>query len=213
NYRNDSVFNLICKKVLQIGKNIHFLRLLKKLYLLEDTLDSESLYDELISLFLKEISSYFEVQNESTQNEHVSVDDKVESEDFSFKFPAICPDYCKYPTEMDKLENLLDTSDGFLMTAFKSYFIEYPQKELPKEKSLYERISRITRTVYPAKQIIDRVFSRILRDRYSQSGYLVKTILIEDFQMQRHFELLRHLYLFKDDIIFPLYRRLFVQVS
>ncbi|KAI4454641.1 gamma tubulin complex protein [Holotrichia oblita] len=30
--------------------------------------------------------------------------------------------------------------------------------------------------------------------------------------MQKHFELLRHLFLFKDDIIFPLYRRLFTQM-
>ncbi|GJQ85078.1 hypothetical protein Trydic_g3734 [Trypoxylus dichotomus] len=211
-FRNDSVFHLIYTEVLQIGKNIHFLRLLKKLYLLEDTLDNESLYDELISRFLREISSYFEHPVENGQNELALIDNKIELEEFSFKFPAICPDSCKYPTEMDKLGNLLDTNDGFLMTAFKSYFVEAPQKELRTEKTLYEKISGITKTVYPAKQILDRVLSQILRDRYSQSGYLVKTILIEDFQMQKHFELLRHLFLFKDDIIFPLYRRLFVQM-
>lgn len=35
-HRDDSIFKLIVTDVLQIGKNIHFLRLLKKLYLLED---------------------------------------------------------------------------------------------------------------------------------------------------------------------------------
>lgn len=70
----------------------------------------------------------------------------------------------------------------------------------------------MTTTLYPAKQIIDNVLSQILRERYSQSGYLVKSILTVDFQMKKHFELLRHLFLFEDDIIFPLYQRLFTQV-
>lgn len=38
--REDSIFKLIYTDVLQISKNIHFLRLLKKLYLLGDSLNT-----------------------------------------------------------------------------------------------------------------------------------------------------------------------------
>lgn len=38
--KEDTVFKLIYTEVLQIGKNIHFLRLLKKLHLLDNNLDA-----------------------------------------------------------------------------------------------------------------------------------------------------------------------------
>ncbi|KAI4454640.1 gamma tubulin complex protein [Holotrichia oblita] len=137
-YREDSIFKLIITDVLQIGKNIHFLRLLKKLYLLEDITNTESLYDELISRVLKKISSYFNHDIEEDRTEMVPLENKGESDELQFKFPAICPDHCKYPTEMDKLENLVDTSDGFLMLALKNYFVQ-ENEEPPPNRNPYIR--------------------------------------------------------------------------
>lgn len=99
----------------------------------------ESLYDELISRVLKEISSYFNHNTEEDESEVIQIENKGDSDEFQFKFPAICPDHCKYPTEMDKLENLVDTSDGFLMLALKNYFIAGNEEPPPKLKPLYQK--------------------------------------------------------------------------
>lgn len=57
-----------------------------------------------------------------------------------FKFPATCVDHCKYPTELDRLENLVDVSDGFLLNAFEDFFFEKPQNDKKKSKmSLFEK--------------------------------------------------------------------------
>lgn len=132
---------------------------------------------------------------------------------------------------MDRLENLVDTSDGFLVQAFQSFFIKNPNaKRDEPEKSLFEkyfscsslvlsiliafsfRITKLTKTLFPVQQIIEHVFVELLKERFSTSGLMVKNVLINDYNLKKQFSFLKNVFLFNDDLIFRLYRHIFVQV-
>lgn len=61
-----------------------------------------------------------------------------------YKYPVICTDECRMPTEFDKLENLVDTSDGFLMLAFEDYFVKKSEPLMQKEETLFEKYVVLT---------------------------------------------------------------------
>ncbi|KAF5297036.1 hypothetical protein FQA39_LY12250 [Lamprigera yunnana] len=205
--REDKIINLICTHVLQVGKNIHLLRLLGKMQLFFEYSGDrkENFYDVFINKVLEKISLYFGVQLDgSKESEEVA-----ESLSPVFVFPAVCSDECKYHTEMDKLENLVDISDGFLVKAFESYFTKQPEPKQVIKETLYERIRKLTKSLFPVQNIIMNVFIDILEERYSILGFIVKNVLVHDYELERHFTFLQHIFLFKDDLIFPLYRHLF----
>ena len=52
----------------------------------------------------------------------------------------------------------------------------------------------------------------MMKEKYGHTGYVVKNLLIQKYHIEKHFCLLRHLFMFKDDLIFPLYRKLFMKV-
>lgn len=203
--KSDSLLKIFCTDVLEIGTNIHLLRLLGKLHLIKES--KKTIYEELMFRFLDEISIYFDCKLTFETTE-------VENTTSTVKFPATCKDHCKYSTNFDKLENLIDTSDGFLMTAFEDFFMKNDEEdEIKKERrTLFEEINSITKHLFPAHQIIDRIFSEILYERYGMSGSIIKNLLKEEFGFEKHFEFLNFVFLFKDDIIFPFYSKLFKKV-
>lgn len=67
--------------------------------------------------------------------------------------------------------------------------------------------------MFPAKQILEKTFLEVLNSRYSIPGLLVKDILLEQFKLMRYFHLMKHLYMFDEDIIFPFYKNMFQQVG
>lgn len=90
-----------------------------------------TLYGEFIEKVLQEIANYS--GNEETCT---SVAESVIA---NSDYPIVCPDDCKTFTEFDKLENLIDTSDEFLMKAFESYFKPTPKPKIKEKQSLYKR--------------------------------------------------------------------------
>lgn len=57
------------------------------------------------------------------------------------KYPIICPDDCKKITDWDRLENLVDVEDGFLMKAFQPFLAEPTEKvaiEVVEKPTLFE---------------------------------------------------------------------------
>lgn len=75
------------------------------------------------------------------------------------------------------------------------------------------RISEISQNFFPVLDFFESIFKEILRERFTISGLLVKNMLIEQYNLEKQFLLLRHLFMFQDDLIFPFYRRLFERVS
>lgn len=75
------------------------------------------------------------------------------------------------------------------------------------------RISTISRNFFPVLDFFEVILKEILRERFTISGLLVKNMLIEQYHLEKQFLLLRHLFMFQDDLIFPFYRRLFERVS
>lgn len=74
------------------------------------------------------------------------------------------------------------------------------------------RISNITDSLFPAQNIIETTLSDILDRRFKVSGQIVKNLLLTENNLERYFELLIRVYLFKDDFVFFFYQRLFRQV-
>ncbi|KAK4877879.1 hypothetical protein RN001_010385 [Aquatica leii] len=205
--KEDPILSLICTQVLQIGKNIRLLRRLGKVKLFFEYAGdyTENFYDAFIRKVLEQIAIFFDVPIE--QNPKPPED--VVNDSPEFVFPGLGPDDCKYYTEMDKLENLVDTSDGFLMKAFESYFVKKPEKNDVEIETLYSRIRKLAKTLFPIHNIITNVFVEILDERYSKLGFIVKKILAHDYELEKHFVFLQQIFLFKDDMIFPFYRHLF----
>lgn len=54
--------------------------------------------------------------------------------DVEYKLPIICPDYYRRPTQWDKLENLVDVSDGFLMKAFEPFLKQENRSVVEEER-------------------------------------------------------------------------------
>ncbi|KAF5284178.1 hypothetical protein FQR65_LT00178 [Abscondita terminalis] len=202
----DPILDLICTQVLQIGQNITMLRQLGKTKLFFDYIGitKETLYDAFVRKVLEKIAAFFDVPTEEASE---SAED--EEEPSEFMFAGVNSDDCKYFTEMDKLENLVDTSNVFLMKAFEPYFVNKPAKKVVPEVSLYRRIQKLTKAYLPIHSVITGAFTELLDERYSALSVMVKNVLVENHNLEENFEFLQHVFLFKEDMIFPFYRHLF----
>lgn len=74
------------------------------------------------------------------------------------------------------------------------------------------RICNITTNLFPLQSLPEKIFKQILKDRFTISGLMVKNLLIENYNLDKQFDFLNHIFLFSDDLIFPFYRRLFEKV-
>ncbi|XP_072394670.1 gamma-tubulin complex component 5 [Diabrotica undecimpunctata] len=205
--REDGILNIISTTVLQIGKNLHLIRLLEDFSLLNE--NTETIYEEFVRRSLEELCSFFD--SDLMPKDTCETDKELEGE-ISYKFPVIWSDDISQPTEMDKLENLVDTSDGFLMLAFEDYFKSEETHQKSEEITLYEKISKITKTFFPVTNFFEKILNTILREHFTISGLKVKKILIEQHHLEKQFQFLRHIFLFFDNLIFPFYRRFFIKV-
>lgn len=66
--------------------------------------------------------------------------------------------------------------------------------------------------MFPTQTLIETVLTDILDRRFKASGQIVKYLLLTEHDLERHFEFLSQVYLFKEDFLFFLYQRLFRQV-
>ncbi|XP_074035449.1 gamma-tubulin complex component 5 [Leptinotarsa decemlineata] len=211
--KENGVMKIIRDMVLQIGRNLHLLRLLGKFSFINES--KETIHEEFVRKTLEGLCKFFDVDTKpfitiQTAGDSLSDDDDNE---MKYKYPVVCTEDCKKPTEMDKLENLVDTTDGFLMYAFEDYFIEQPKKIQPLQLTLYEKISRITTTFFPISNFFENILSGILKERFTVSGLMVKNMLIEQYFLEKQFQFLRHMFLFFDNMIFPFYMRLFKKTN
>ncbi|XP_031330439.1 gamma-tubulin complex component 5-like isoform X2 [Photinus pyralis] len=203
---DDPIVKLICTHILELGKNFHLLRLMQQRHpsAQPTELHKDSFYEMFKRKVLEKVAVYFDREFAT-----VTPDTAEEADQPSFIFPVGCPDECKYPTEMDKLENLVDTGDGFLIKAFAAYFVKRPQEVTVCEPSLFEKVQDLTQGLFPAQNILPGAFMEILDERYSKLGVMVKNALVNDCELERHFLLLQNVFLFKDDMIFSFYHFFF----
>lgn len=82
-----------------------------------------------------------------------------------------------------------------------------------KFKYAFSRIRKLTKSLFPVQEIVSDAFSDILKERFSISGTMVKNVLVNEYNLENQITFLHHIFLFKDDIIFLFYRRIFEQVS
>lgn len=179
-----------------------------------------TVHEEFLVRLLEEIKRYFNIKNviQFDGNELIV-----------HKQSIVCPDKCRRVTDCDRLENLVNVDDGYLMKAFQPFLTETKFLETTKKPTLYEqsvpfyiflsqifivhfRITKITKSLFPAQNIIEKILIEILERRFKVSGQIVKNLLITENNLERHFEFLTRIYLFKDDFMFFFHQRLFRQV-
>ncbi|CAG9853558.1 unnamed protein product [Phyllotreta striolata] len=205
--KEDGILKIITTSVIQIGRNLHFLRLLGDYSVIQE--QKETIFEEFVRKTLEELCTIF-----GQDPKDVTFDEQDISEDNATpKTPIICPDDCNKLNEMDNLENLVDTSDGFLMLAFRD-FLKPPNKITKPDKcSLYDKISKITKTSFLITNFFEKILNDILKQRFAVSCIRVKNLLIEHHMLEKKFQFLRHVYMFADNIIFEFYRRFFEKVN
>lgn len=79
-------------------------------------------------------------------------------------------------------------------------------------QALIFRISRTTTSLFPVERFLERVFKDVLKERFTVSGLMMKTVLIEQYKLDVEFQFLRHMYLFYDDVLFGFYVGFFEKV-
>ncbi|RZC36219.1 Spc97 Spc98 domain containing protein [Asbolus verrucosus] len=193
--KSDGMIKIICDQVLQIGRNIHLLRLLDKYDVF--TKGSETIHQEFIRRILDELCAFYGRVIPEPVSQEVKLQKFVSNFDLH---------------EMGDWTNFVDLSDGFLTKAFDGFYLEMAE-EPDLEPSLFEKINNITETLFPVQGLPERVFGEILRERFTISGLMVKNLLIENYGLDKQFEFLNHIFLFNDDLIFPFYRRLFEKMN
>ncbi|KAG5864882.1 hypothetical protein JTB14_036711 [Gonioctena quinquepunctata] len=208
----DGVLKIIREVVLQMGRNLHLLRLLGKFSLMNES--KVTIHAEFVAKTLEELCSFFGADpKEFLSKKDSPADHSTDVDDTKYKYPVVCTEDCKKPTEMDKLENLVDTSDGFLMYAFEDYLTEKPKEIEPVKLTLFEKISKITTTFFPISNFFEKILIVILKKRFTVSGLRVKNLLIEQYFLEKQFQFLRHMFLFFDNMIFPFYMRIFEKTN
>ncbi|XP_076256515.1 gamma-tubulin complex component 5-like [Rhynchophorus ferrugineus] len=204
-YLQNSFLKIFKLKVLKIGKNINFLRLLGKYDIIADI--QGTIYEEYIKRVLKKLEEFYKTSVVICKEVVESIEDETDTQPFIY--PVIGDSKNKTVQDMERLENIVDVDDGFLMTAFSDFFINKPKSEDKAEESLYNKISKTTSSLYPKTNIFDTILSEILHERFTISGLMVKNLLIEEHLLEKQFEFLKRVYLFYDDMIYPFYLKLF----
>ncbi|XP_044764094.1 LOW QUALITY PROTEIN: gamma-tubulin complex component 5-like [Coccinella septempunctata] len=211
-FQEDGVIKIICTRVLHIANNIRLLFHLRKFDFYYR--HKETLYEELVKRFLTELCRFFKYR-ETDVLENLTKDEEAQEPNIlTVKHPIISVDNCRKATEMDKLENLVDTNNGFLMKAFENFcFVNKQNVESGgTTMTLLERICKITTGLFPLRNTIERIFLDILKERYSVCGLMVKNTLVEDHHLDKLFEFLRALFLFSDASLFPFFQQFFFEV-
>ena len=116
-FSKDGIVRIISDQVLQIGRNIHLLRLLGKFDVFSK--GEETIHQEFVRRVLQELSAYYDYATSGTENPTV---DKPSS-----TFDS---------NEMGDWTNLVDLSDGFLAIAFDGF---YSIEEKKVEATLFEK--------------------------------------------------------------------------
>ncbi|VEN43416.1 unnamed protein product [Callosobruchus maculatus] len=199
------IIKIIRDHVLQIGRNLHLLRILGKYSLLKPY--SETIHQEFVRKSLEEIGNFFNIDTTDILSER-KAEEFPETEP-KYKNPVIPDGSNSNYTDMEKLENLVDMSDGFLMVAFEEFFIEKPTHDVPTDLSLFEKVSKVSPSFFPVMNFFEKIFKQILDERFTVSGLVLKDLLVEKYLLEKQLEFLRHVFLFFDDLIFPFYRKLF----
>lgn len=75
------------------------------------------------------------------------------------------------------------------------------------------RISNATTHVFPKTNFFEPILLGVIERRFSDTGLLVKDLLLNEYFLDKQFAFLKHLFLFDDDLIFPVYKNIFNQVS
>ncbi|KAK9884203.1 hypothetical protein WA026_005156 [Henosepilachna vigintioctopunctata] len=212
-FRMHGIIEIICTKVLQIAKNIRLLFLLRKFDFY--TKFEGTLHQELLRRFLIELCKYFKYEGEDVLENLMDFQEIEHQKALVIKYPIINSEKCKQIVEMDKLENLVDTNDSFLMEAFAEFISkeESLKESKPHDMTLFDRISKITTGLFPLRNSLEKIFKDILKDRFSVSGLMVKSALIEDHHLAKILEFLRGLYLFGDSSIYPFFQQFFDEMK
>lgn len=92
-----------------------------------------TVHEEFSERVLAEIKRYFNVDGDV-----IKMEDK---EVIVYKQPIVCPDKCKRVTDCDRLENLVDVDDGYLMKAFQPFLTETKFVETTDKPTLYEELA------------------------------------------------------------------------
>nr|CAH7712329.1 unnamed protein product [Callosobruchus chinensis] len=203
------IIKIIREHVLQIGRNLHLLRILGKYSLLKPY--SETIHEEFVRKSLEEIGNFFKIDTTDILSERKS-EEFLETEP-KYKNPVIPDGSDSNSTDMEKLENLVDMSDGFLMVAFEEFFIEKPPHDVHTDLNLFHKVSKVSPSFFPVMNFFEKIFKQILDERFTVSGLVLKDLLVEKYLLEKQLEFLRHVFLFFDDLIFPFYRKLFEYVS
>ncbi|KAH1019005.1 gamma-tubulin complex component 5 [Dendroctonus ponderosae] len=204
--RTNTFLKIFMDQILTVGRNISFLRLLGQYDVIGDS--QEPIYNEFLREIFKELQTFPNEKDESTEMKHKELTHGVSREHYIF--PVVETGICRSSLDMQKQENLVDVEDGFLMAVFADFFGTKPEIEPTKsEPTLYEKITNSTTGLCPNVNFFETILLNIIERRFTVSGLMVKNLLIEEHLLEKQFQYLRHLYLFFDDIIFPFYRRLF----
>ncbi|CAH1956605.1 unnamed protein product [Acanthoscelides obtectus] len=203
------IIKIIREHALQIGRNLHLLRILGKYSLLKAY--DETIHEEFIRKSLEKLGNFFNIDISDISSK--SEPSKLLDIDPRYKNPIILDGRDKDFSDMEKLENLVDISDGFLMAAFEDFFIDKPTQDEHPGFSLFEKVSKVTPSFFPVINFFEKIFKEILDERFTVSGLVLKELLVEKYLLEKQLEFLRHVYLFFDDLIFPFYKKLFEYTS
>jgi hypothetical protein len=208
-YEKDCVVKIFCDQVLQIGRNIHLLRLLGKFDVftkgsgeshsssvsLSHQPFPETIHQEFTRRILEELANYYNCELPET----APLTPKLQQVKSSFDI-----------NQMGDWTDFVDLSDGFLTKAFDDFYLE--KDETVQETPLYDKVGNITTDLFAMQELPEKVLGQILKDRFTISGLMVKNLLIENYSLDKQFEFLSHIFLFWDDLIFPFYCRFFEKV-
>jgi hypothetical protein len=208
-YEKDCVVKIFCDQVLQIGRNIHLLRLLGKFDVftkgsgeshsssvsLSHQPFPETIHQEFTRRILEELANYYNCELPET----APLTPKLQQVKSSFDI-----------NQMGDWTDFVDLSDGFLTKAFDDFYLE--KDETAQETPLYNKVGNITTDLFAMQELPEKVLGQILKDRFTISGLMVKNLLIENYSLDKQFEFLSHIFLFWDDLIFPFYCRFFEKV-
>lgn len=114
----------------------------------------ESLNEEFRRKFLEKITLYFNSHSSFSTGYNESKNLKSTYSQSQYKFPSTCPDDCTFPTDMDRIENVVDATDGFLMAAFKRYLVVPSKTRKLAKTTLYETYVIIHYSLFSALSLV-----------------------------------------------------------
>lgn len=151
---NDGIIKIIRNTVLQIGRNLHLLRLLGNFSFLNESTGinvhnfiskylknhffTETIHQQFLRKVVEEICTFFRLNANDLVTTAFNMNDENEVE-LKYKFPVIWSENVEKPQDMDKCENLIDSADGFLMFAFEDYLFDKPEKVEETKPNLFDQ--------------------------------------------------------------------------